>query len=278
MQPNQILRGRRAAVILLGMFLSVYLLAGAKARAQSAPDARPAAAPPNISLSPSVIMLEGKLGQSTTQEIHLSNNTQIPLSFDLVAMDLVTRDGKRLLVSAGETPQSIAATAVFSALSVSVKPGETASAKVTLTVPDQTAVRAVVVFFKGTDRIAVTKKAQGTASLGTLMTFTLDKDFHVEGSPAVITPQMATANAIIAKPFTNTGSDPVILNGVAAILNDAGRLVTKASFDSTRLLPGEHLELKTEIPVELKAGHYRAFTSVICAEKTITDSAEFVVD
>jgi hypothetical protein len=278
MQTNKTLGKRQTAVVLLGIVFSAFLLADAKVHAQTAPDARPALAPPSISLSPSVIMLEGKLGQSTAQEVHLSNNTPIPLSFDLLAMDLVTRDGKRVLVSAGETPQGIAATAIFSMRSVTVKPGETANVNVTLTVPDQTAVRAVVIFFKGTDRISVTKKAQGNASLGALVTFTLNKNFQVEGSPAVITPQMATANAVIAKPFTNTGSDPVILNGVAAILTDAGKLVTKASFDSTRLLPGEHLELKTEIPVELKAGHYRAFTSVICAEKTITDSAEFVVD
>src|SRR5689334_10229191 len=67
-----------------------------------------------ISVSPSVIMLRGNLGQSTTQRVSVENSTGSPLQFRMEAQDVVVRDGRRVFVQAGEIPGSIAATAVFS--------------------------------------------------------------------------------------------------------------------------------------------------------------------
>src|ERR1043166_1123226 len=114
--------------------LPVLLCLGLALRAQTAP--APAAAPPvplrppdkpSISLSPAVIMAKGSFGQGLTQTLTLSNQTGRDFAFDLVAEDVVIKDGKRILVPAGETPNSIAATAVFSQKTVLVKPFSSAS-------------------------------------------------------------------------------------------------------------------------------------------------------
>src|SRR5215470_9389156 len=86
-----------------------------------------------LSLSPAVVNLLGEPGESTTQRLVLLNATAVPVSFDLAAEDVVVRGGKRVFVPAGEITGSIAATAVFSRKSVTVKPGESAAVDVTMT-------------------------------------------------------------------------------------------------------------------------------------------------
>lgn len=233
---------------------------------------------PTISLSPSVVMLKGQPGQSSEQTLRLTNRTPILMSFEMVAEDVVIKDGKRVFVPAGETPQSIAATAVFSQNEVQVPPGQTAEVNVTLTVPPETRVRAVVVIFHGKDLIAVTTKARATASLGTLFTFNLSKDVRVDPGPVEITPQTPTANAAVIQSFTNTGKEPVVMKGVAVVLNQFREPVAKLTFNGRRLLPGEQQEFKSDVPVELKPGRYQVYASFLCAGKAITNSAGFVID
>jgi hypothetical protein len=132
--------------------------------------------------------------------------------------------------------------------------------------------------FHGKDLIAVTSRARATASLGTLFTFALSDEVRIEGSAIEVTPQTATANPMVVQWFTNTGREPAIVTGVAAILNEAGSLVTKSSFAEKRLLPGERGQFESEVPVELKRGNYRAFVSFLCGGQTTTYSAAFTVD
>src|SRR5215469_6581852 len=71
------------------------------------------AQPPSISLSPAVVMARGSFGQGLTQTLTLSNQTSAEFVFDLVAEDVVVKNGQRVYVPAGETPRSIAPIAVF---------------------------------------------------------------------------------------------------------------------------------------------------------------------
>ncbi|MGH9571823.1 MAG: hypothetical protein ACRD4F_19440, partial [Candidatus Angelobacter sp.] len=80
----------------------------------------PAAEKPSISLSPAVIMAKGNFGQTLTQALTFTNNFGEDLGFEMVAQDIVVKDGKRIFVPAGETPNGIAATAVFSPKAVLV--------------------------------------------------------------------------------------------------------------------------------------------------------------
>jgi hypothetical protein len=231
----------------------------------------------SVSLAPAVVMVRCKLGQSYTQTLTLTNQTHQEFVFEMVAQDVVVRDGKRGFVPAGETPQGIAETAVFSQKKVVVKPGQSATVGVTFTVPPETSLRAVVALFRGLNNLSSGGPVMMTGSLGALFTFTVSEDFQIAGSLIAVTAQSATANLGISQVLTNTGSEPVIAGGMAALLNEAGTLVGKASFEEQRLLPGEQLTFSAVCPTELKTGRYRVFASFQYEDKVITNSRDFTV-
>jgi hypothetical protein len=231
----------------------------------------------SVSLAPAVVMVRCKPGQSYTQTLTVTNQTQQEFMFEMVAQDVVVRDGKRGLVPAGETPRGIAATAVFSQKQVVVKPGQSATVGVTFTMPPETPLRAAIALFRGLNKVSSGGPVMMTASLGALFTFTVSENFQIEGLPVAVRAQSATANVGISQVLTNTGSEPVIAGGMAALLNEAGTLVGKAPFEEQRLLPGERLPFRAEYPVELKPGRYRAIASFQYEEKVITNSMGFTV-
>jgi len=229
----------------------------------------------SVSLAPAIVMVRCRFSQSDTHTLTLTNQTQQDFAFEMVAEDVVVRDGKRGFVPAGETPGSIAATAVFSEKQVVVKAGQSVSVGVTFTIPPGTLLRAVVALFRGLNDVSSRGPVVMTASLGALFTFTVSENFQVEGSPILVSEQSATANLGISQILTNTGSEPVIAGGIAAVLNETGTLVGKVPFAEQRLLPGERLLFQTEYPAELKAGRYRVFASFQYEERVITNSTEF---
>jgi hypothetical protein len=232
-----------------------------------------------ISLSPAVVVTRGNPGQSVTQTLTISNQTSMSFNFEMIAQDIVVRDGKRVFVNAGELPKSIAATAVFSQPMVSVPPGGAVSVDVTVTLVPDTNVRAIAAVFHGTDRFIGETNAVGmTASLGCLITFTASDNFNVSASPMEVTPQTATRPLKVSLELTNSGTEPVIPEGVLALLSEAGKLVGKVPFSSQRLLPGERLQFAAEYSGELHAGNYRAVASFQFEDKTISNTAEFRVE
>lgn len=231
----------------------------------------------SVSLAPAVVMVRCKLGQSYTQILTLTNHTQQEFVFEMVAQDVVVRDGKRSFVAAGETAGGIAATAVFTQKQVVVKPGQSAAVGVTFTVPPDTPLRAAIALFRGLTKVLTGAPVMMTASLGALFTFTVSENSQIKGSPVEVTAQSPTANLRISQLLTNTGSEPTIAHGVAAVLNETGTLVGKASFEEQRLLPGEQLPFQAEYPAELKTGRYRVFASFEYEKQVITTSADFVV-
>src|SRR4029077_19267322 len=157
---TQPLATMRLSVCLIFLCCSIFL------RAQVAPVSpaqAPAAAPrpekPSISLSPAVIMAKGNFGQGLTQTLTLTNQTARDFAFEMVAEDVIIKDGKRVFVAAGETPNSIAATAVFTQKTVLVNPFSSVSVDVRLTLPAQTNIRAVVAMFRGTDKLPTSSGA-----------------------------------------------------------------------------------------------------------------------
>lgn len=255
-----------------------------------APTVTPAL-PPSISLSPAVVMAKGNFGQALTQTLTLSNNTGRDMAFELVAEDVIVKDGKRIFVPAGETENSIAATAVFTPQTVQtkgfsapefskntvlVKAYSSASADVHLTLPAQTRVRAVAAMFRGTDKLPTSSSAVGmTASLAALVTFNLSDNIKLDPEAVRVTPASDTANMTIAQWIANTGSEPALLDGTAAVLNSSGGLVGKANFGPQRLLPGERLEFTAEYPDQLRPGDYRVLCSFQFEGKTVTSEGKF---
>ena len=230
-----------------------------------------------LSVSPAVVMLRGTAGQSTTQTMTIVNESAQPFSFDLQAKDVVVRDGRRVFVDAGQLAGSIANTAVFSRKSVTVAPGEKLSVDVTVTIPPSPAARGVIALFHGTTKVR-SKGMQVTASLGTLLTFTLVDDVNAVASPVAVKPPTATSNLTVAQQLSNSGQEPLFARGMLAIVNGTGALVAKQALPPRRLLPGEKTDIRAEYGGDLAPGSYRALVTYdLQNNKTLTSSAEFTV-
>lgn len=263
---------------------AIFLCFNISLPAQTAPaspvqvPAAPAADKPSISLSPAVVMAKGNFGQGLTQTLTLTNQTARDFAFEMVAEDVIIKDGKRVFIAAGETPSSIAATAVFTQKTVLVKPFSSIAVDVRLTLPAQTNIRAVVAMFRGTDKLPTSSGAVGmTASLGSLITFNLTENVKLQPEAVRVSPASESTNMKIAQWISNSGTEPVLPEGAAVVLSSSGSLVGKATFDPQRLLPGERLEFSAEYPGELPAGNYRALCSFQFEGKTITSEAPFEV-
>lgn len=233
---------------------------------------------PSLSLSPAVVVTKGSFGQSITQTLLLTNGTARDMAFDMVAEDVIARDGRRIFVPAGELKGSIANTAMFSAPSVLVKPFSSASVDVRFTIPTGSDIRAVVALFRGTNKFpSSTAGVAMTASLGTLITFSMSDNYQVAADPVQALDQSDVNNAMVSEWLTNTGTDPVIPEGMVAFLDAAGALVAKAPLPAQRLLPGERLEFKAECAASLPSGRYRVLASYQFEGKTVTQAGELVV-
>jgi hypothetical protein len=258
-----------------------------------APSPNAPALPPSISLSPAVVTAKGSFGQGLTQTLTLTNNTSRDMAFELAAEDVIVKDGKRVFVPAGEIANSIAATAVFSTQTAKVKEFSAAaiakdtilvkafsagSVDVRLTLPPDTNIRAVAVIFRGTDKLPTASSSVGmTASLGALVTFNLTGNVKLEPEAVRVAPAGETANMTISQWITNTGTEPVLPEGMAAVLTAAGSLAGKSAFPQQRLLPGERLEFTAEYPDQLRPGEYRVLCSFQFEGKTLTSDANFKI-
>ena len=233
-----------------------------------------------ISLSPSVVMLAGQPGQAHRQTLRLTNHTSRELAFTLEAQDVVTDQGRRTFTAAGERAGSIAATAIFSPKEIVIAPGAVGSVDLTLTMSPGSAIRGVAAIFRGQTVVGSQRGVAMTASLGSLITFTLSGDIKIEAAAPEISEQTSTRNLAVTEWVTNVGTEPVVASGAAALLNEAGALIGKIPVEPQRLMPGERLAFNAEYPELLAPGRYRAILSLEYddhARKVLTRAAEFAV-
>jgi hypothetical protein len=257
--------GRRLLPVAAVMAWAVLAVASGQAQA-------------SLSLSPAVIMASGTYGQSLTQRLTINNNTPNIFTFRMLAQDIVVRDGKRVFMPAGEAPNSIAATAVFAPEEIVAPPKSSQSVTVTVTLPQKTDIRAIAAIFNATNAISPSKGSVGlVASIGTLITFNLSNNDAITPEPVQIALPTETTNLTFTQVLTNTGTEPVIPKGVAAILNAAGHLVGKATFPGQRLLPGEKLTYRAEYADALKPGDYHVLCTFSYARHAETQQANFTV-
>jgi hypothetical protein len=234
--------------------------------------------PPSIALSPGVIMVKAQPGASSSHVLTMTNLTYSRLNFALEALDVVIRDNKRVFVPAGEIDGGIARSAIFEPTAIELNPGEVAQVKVTLTVPEQPAVRAVVALFHGQTIMPGKGALMVTGSLGTLITYNLSPNVALVAENPVVTPQTETANLTVAEELKNSGSEPLVPKGTLAILDDeSGKLMGRVAIDPHRLLPGEEFNCAVEYPSNLRTGHYRAMLSIEDEGGVQTNSVKFNV-
>jgi hypothetical protein len=230
----------------------------------------------SIALSPAIIMVNGKPGQSTTQILTIMNHTAKEIRFNLAIEDVVVHEGERSYSPAGQVPNGIAASSVASPSTVLLRAGEEASVQVTFTIPAETEQRAVVTFFRSV--VSTDNGAVGLgASLGTLITFNLSSDYKVEAGPVQVSLQTPAANLILSEELRNSGSEPVTPKGVLVILNAFGKRVAKATFSLQRLLPGERLIFAATNPAQLAPGDYRTLSSFEFEGKVLTSAGQFTI-
>jgi hypothetical protein len=229
----------------------------------------------SIILRPAAIPLKGEIGQSVSQTLTMQNETDVPLEFDILAQDVVVRDGKRVFVEAGRVPGSIAATAVIEPRKVRVEPHASASAKVMFTLPHGMQHRAVVALFKGRTPVQSGNR-KATLSLGTLFTFAIGDHVSVSGK-LTATPPTASSNAMFTGRLVNDGAEPVVPSGMAVVMDAQGRMVAKSAFASHRLLPGESGRFVSEYPGELPSGEYRALATFDIGGKPYTLTSQLLV-
>jgi hypothetical protein len=229
-----------------------------------------------LTLSPAVVTLRGTYGQSTTQRVSMTNSTSQFFACDVVVQDVIVRDGKRQFAPAGQIAGSIAATAVVSARSLNIRAGETAVVTVTVTIPQETSGRAVVVLFRGKNQL-MNKGVPMVASLGSLMTFALSNDVSMTTAGMRVTPPTATATASVAQTCTNNGREPLVARGIVAILDSRGALVGKSVIEPKRLLPRETIELRSDYAGALTPGHYRVMLTLGFEGQSLVRSAEMDV-
>ena len=268
---------RRARAVCLWFVPVLLALVGGSTAGQTPDVSAPRS---GISLSPSVVMLTGQAGQAHRQTLRLTNHTSRELAFRLEAQDVVADEGRRAFVAAGERPGSIAATAVFSPKEIVIAPGAVGTADVTLTMSPGSSIRGVAAIFRGQTVIGSQRGVAMTASLGSLITFTLSGETRIEAGAAHVSEQTETRNLAVTEWVTNVGTEPVVASGAAALLNDAGALIGKIPVEPQRLMPGERLAFKAEYPELLAPGRYRAILSLEYddhARKVLTRAAEFAV-
>lgn len=223
-------------------------------------------------------MARGTYGQGMTQTLTLSNNTSAEFVFEMEAQDVLVQDGKRVFIAAGETSNSIAASAVFSQKDVIVKPHSSANVDVRLTLPAKTDIRAVVAVFHGINRLPTSNSAVGmTASLGALITFNLSDNVKLQPDSVQVIPPSESSNLTVSQWITNVGSEPVLPEGMTVVLDAKGNLVAKIPLQPQRLLPGERLEFSAEYPQQLQPGDYKAMCTLQFEGKTLTSDAAFKV-
>jgi hypothetical protein len=257
-------------------YAALWSIAGAQIPAASDAD-EGGVARASIALSPAIVMVRCKPGQSTTQTLTIVNHTPNEVRFNLETEDVLVREGKRSYSPAGQIANGIAASSVASPASVVVKAGEEASVQVTLTIPPETGQRAVVTFFRG-GAVPPGNGAIGlAASLGTLITFNVSSDYRVEAEPVQASLQTPAANVILSEELRNSGSEPVMPKGVVVILNGSGKRVAIAPFSPQRLLPGERLIFAATNPAQLAPGRYRTLSSFEFEGKVLTSAGEFTI-
>ena len=237
-----------------------------------------AGAASSLALSPGVLEVRTQPGVSSSHVLSMSNLTGSRLGFVLEAFDVAVRDGKGVVIRAGETQGGIARSAVFSPATIELDPGETGQVRVTLTVPADPKVRAVAAIFRGQTAVRGGGGVMMVGSLGTLITYNLSAQVKVRAGAPTITRQTEKTNLVMSEQLENDGQEPAIPKGTLAILKSSGELIGRVAIPAHRLLPGEKFNCEVEYPHSLRPGKYRAMMSIQQEGGVQSSGLEFEVE
>ncbi|HVT42872.1 MAG TPA: hypothetical protein VMT00_00625 [Thermoanaerobaculia bacterium] len=258
-----------AAVLLTGSLAFV----SAEARPAVDPVAHPSSIirTPSVSIEPAVVELDAGAGTSFLREISVRNGTPFELQFNVVVEDVLVHGGKRLFRPAGESRGSIAATVVVDPAALVLQPGQSGRVSVLITIPHETAIRAVAIFFRSRTNDASARGPAISLNIGALVTLRLSGKPDLFSGPVLLREEGSRISLV--QTLTNRGSELLIAKGTFALVGEGGELHTLVHLPPTRLLPGETTNLEAESPRALPPGRYRAISTFASDERLVVREA-----
>jgi hypothetical protein len=230
-----------------------------------------------ITVAPASLSLKGNAGKMHTQNFRLSNLTERPYTFKVDVADVVVENGQRHFVPAGQTANGIATLVTPKHSELRLSPGQEATVPVTFVMPSESRIRAVAIFFHGVPETVAPNQRRILLNLGAVVDFSMSNEVLLDSLSLDITPQTATTNTVIRQQLANIGPEPTIVRGVAAFLDQSGKLVGKAALSQKRLLPGERNAVTAEFAGTLPSGRYRVVSSLEYSGETMTQIAELII-
>jgi hypothetical protein len=230
-----------------------------------------------ITITPASLSLKGQAGKMYTQNFKVANITDVTYTFKIDVADVLVEEGKRKFVPAGQTPLSLAATVTAARGEVVLAPGQDAVVPVTFIMPAESHIRAVAVFFHGVPNQVAPNTKRIFMNLGAVVDFSLSNEVMLDSQPLEISPQTATTNTVVQQELSNVGPEPTIVRGVAAFLDQSGKLVSKSAFEQKRFLPGERNAIHAEFAGTLPPGKYRVISSLEFSGQTLTKTADLTI-
>ena len=227
-----------------------------------------------ISISPSVIRMMGKPGQSQNATIRVMNNGPSPTQVMVEASDVgnsVDEKGKlaRQFIPAGTLPFSCAKWVLLRESDFKLQPNEFRDTTFVLSPPaDTMGGFSCVVFFrgipfvenpKGGDEVQTQTTVQIQPRLGAMVFYEIQGT--VKRSAELLDlksePPSATTPLKIRYNFKNTGNTDVLISGTFYILDANKALTAKGDLKTMRMFPGEKGADETEWTSSLAPGKYQ---------------------
>jgi hypothetical protein len=125
----------------------------------------------SLNLIPALVLDSTQPNQSSSHTLTVHNRTPFEMVFDIEAKDLVSKSGKPVYLPPGQVEGSVAGTIVYSTRSLQVKPMQSASLDVTLTMPSQTEVRGVAIILNSRGSMPQGERGSLAASLASIITW-----------------------------------------------------------------------------------------------------------
>lgn len=177
------------------------------------PDSDVPVTEPSLTLIPTLILDASLPNQSSTHTLVVHNRTSFEMVFDVEARDLVLRGGKPAYLPPGQVEGSAAATLAYSTRTLELKPMQSASLDVTLTMPDKTAVKGVAILLNPKGTMFPSTSGSIAASLGSIISFgdrATGDDRQGPASTVTAEPTLTISQWVIDPPRPCPGSDPSV--------------------------------------------------------------------
>ncbi|MFA6600734.1 MAG: hypothetical protein WC352_00300 [Candidatus Omnitrophota bacterium] len=232
-----------------------------------------------ISISPSIIRLAGKPGESQAAEVRVWNKSAQPMQVFVEVNDLgnrVDEEGKlaRVFLAPGTLPYSCAKWILLNESECVIRPGEYKDVKFLIATPqDSSGGSTAVVFFRGST-VQNAEANSGTAEspatsveiqprLGVLVfldvTGTVQRTGNLQDFQ--VTPPAEGEPMKIQYVFENAGNADILVEGSFFILDQNQALVAKENLNALRTFPGDRGASETFWDSTLAPGRYHLVAS-----------------